>query len=76
MRRIYFSSAYYCSVLKHIVEVYKVAVVHVLRKIIGIMEVDNAVFMRFYNVFVEQKTFRNVFAYFSCHIIALDAYNR
>ena len=46
---------------------------HVLGKIIGVVKVDYAVFMRFYDVFVEQKAFCNILAYFACHVIALDA---
>ena len=42
------------SVLEHILEVYEVAVVHVLSKIVGIVEVDYALLVSLYDVGSEQ----------------------
>ena len=39
------------SVLQHIFQIYQVAVMHVLRKVIGVVEVDNALFVRLYHIF-------------------------
>ena len=44
------------AVLQHILQVHQVAVVHVLGKIICIMEVDQTIFMCFNNFWVQQQT--------------------
>jgi hypothetical protein len=49
------------SVLKHIFQIDQAAVVHVLGKIVRIMEMDDPFFVRFHDVCRKQETLRNVF---------------
>ena len=65
------SSAYNGSVLKHILKVYKVTVMHMLRKIVGIMEMDKSVFMSFYYIRGKKNTSCNILTYFTRHIVTL-----
>ena len=64
-------SAYYSTVLKHILKVYKVTVMHMLCKIVCIMEMYNSLLMSIYYVFRQQHSLCNILAYFSCHIVSL-----
>ena len=60
------------TVLQHVFEVDEVAVVHVLREIVGVVEVDDAGLMRVDNLFRQQHTSRQILGDFACHIVALD----
>ena len=64
------------AVLEHILQIHKVAVVHMLGKIVGVVEVDNPLFVRFDNVFGKQNTFREVFAHLARHIVTLHRVDR
>ena len=44
------------AVLQHIFQVHQIAVVHVLGKIVGIVEVDQTLLMRLYDLRVQQQT--------------------
>ena len=59
------------TILQHIFQIDQAAIVHMLCKIICIMEVDDSFFMRFCNVMRKQETCSDVFADFSCHIVSL-----
>ena len=59
------------SVLEHVFKVYKVAVVHVLSEIVGIMEMDNAFLMCFNDLCRKKYTFCKVTADFAGHIVTL-----
>ena len=69
------SVADYSAVLKHILEVYEVAVVHMLSKIVGVVEVDNSLLVSLYDVGRKQHSPCEVAAYLACHIVALNAVN-
>ena len=71
MRPVYLCAADYGSVLQHVFQVNKVAVVHVLGKIVSVVEVDKALVVGGGNVFVQEEAAGNVFAYFPGHVIAL-----
>lgn len=48
---------------------------HVLGKIIGVVEMNNSLLMGLYNIFIQQKTLGNVLAYLSSHVITLNTYH-
>ena len=50
------------AVLQHILQVYKIAVVHMLCKIVGVMEVDDSLLIRLYNIFRKKKSSREILA--------------
>ena len=60
------------AVLEHVLEVDEVAVVHVLRKIVGVMEVDDAGLVRVDDLLRQEHPRRQVFGNFARHIVALD----
>ncbi len=64
-----------CSVLEHVFKVYEVAVVHVLSKIICIVEVDDSFVVSGCNVRVQQEAACNIFTYFAGHVVTLNANN-
>ena len=59
------------AVLKHILEVYEVAVVHMLGVIVGVMEVDDALVMGLDDLLGQQDAAGEVLADFAGHIVAL-----
>ncbi len=67
------SLAYYSTVLKHILKVYKIAVMHMLCKIIRIMEVNDTLFMRFNYIHRKKKPSCKILADLACHIVTLNA---
>ena len=64
------------AVLEHVLQIHKVTVVHMLGEIVGVVEVDNPLFVRFDNVFGKQNTFREVFAHLARHIVTLHGVDR
>ena len=64
------------AVLQHVLQIDKTAIVHMLCKIVRIMEMDNTLFMGFHNICRQQKSFCNIFADFPRHIIPLYAVHR
>ena len=61
------------AVLEHIVQIDEVTVVHVLGKIVGVVEVDKAFLMRLNDLRVQQQAGSQVFGDLTGHIVALDA---
>ena len=59
------------TVLEHILEVDEVAVVHMLREIVGVMEVYDAFLMRLDNVRREKETVGQVARDLARHVVAL-----
>ena len=64
------------AVLKHIFQIHEVAVVHVLRKIIRVVEMNNPLVVRRHDIFGQQNTARQILGNFARHIIALHAVHR
>ena len=61
------------AVLEHVVQIDEVTVVHVLGKIVGVVEVDEAFLMRLNDLRVQQQAGSQVFGNLTGHIVALDA---
>ena len=61
----------YGSILQHILQINQTAVMHMLCKIIGIVEMYNSLLMGFYNILWQKEALGNILADFSCHIITL-----
>ena len=61
------------AILEHIFQIDQTAVMHMLGKIVCVMEMDDPFLMSFHDIRRQQKTFRDILADFSCHIIALYA---
>ena len=60
------------AVLQHVVQVDEVAVVHVLGKIVGVMEVDDALLVRLDDLGRQQHAHGQVLGDLARHIVALD----
>ena len=61
------------AVLQHILQVDQIAVVHVLRKVVGIVEVDQALIVCLDDLRVQQQAGGQVFGDLTSHIVTLDA---
>ena len=61
------------AVFEHIFQVHEVAVVHVLRVIVRVVEVDDALLVRLDNVLRQQEAARDVTADLAGHVVALRA---
>ena len=59
------------AVLQHILQVYKVAVVHMLCKRVGVVEVDDSLLIRLNKIFRKKKSSREILADLSSHIVTL-----
>ena len=59
------------SVLQHILKVHQIAVVHMLCIVIGIMEMNDPLFVSLYNILREEHPLGQVTAHLSRHIISL-----
>ena len=59
------------AVLEHVLQIYKVAVVHMLCKVIRVMEVDDAGLVRFDDFARQQDTRRQILGDLARHIVAL-----
>ena len=64
------------SVLQHVFKVDKIAVVHMLREIIGVVKMNETFVVRFHDVEGQKNTARDVFGNFARHIIALHGIDR
>ena len=64
-------AADHCAVLEHVFQIDQIAVVHMLGVIIGIVEMDDPLPVRLYNIFRQQHSLCQVLADFSCHIVPL-----
>ena len=60
------------AVLEHVLEVDEVAVVHVLREIVGVVEVDDAGLVRVDDLLRQEHPRSQVLGDFAGHIVALD----
>ncbi len=64
------------SVLQHILKIHKVAVMHVLREVVRIVEMDDPILMRFHDLRRKKETLGNVLADLAGHIITLYGVHR
>ncbi len=64
---------YNSTVLKHILKIYKVAIVHMLSKVVCIVKVNNALLVSLDNIRRQKHSLCKVTAYLACHIITLNA---
>ena len=64
------------SVLQHILQIDKAAVMHVLCEVIRVMEVDDALTMGFHDVLRKENALREVTADLAGHVVSLDAVDR
>ena len=64
------------AVLEHILKIDQAAVMHMLCKIVGVVEVDNSFLMRANHLIRKKKSSRQVTADFAGHIITLNAVDR
>ena len=64
-------SVNHSAVLQHIIKVHEATVHNVLKEIILVMEMNDAMFVCVFNIFRKQKPVRNVAVYFASDIIAL-----
>ena len=61
------------AVLQHVLQVHQVAVVHVLGKVVGIVEVDQAFLMGLHDLRVQQQAGSQVLGDLAGHVVALHA---
>ena len=66
----------YRAVLQHVLQIDKVAVMHMLSEIIGVVEVNNPLVVRRYDIFGQKNPAGKIFRNFTRHIIALNAVHR
>ena len=59
------------AVLQHIVQIHQVAVVHMLGKVVGVMEMDNALIVRIHDLLGQQNAVGNILGHLTCHIVTL-----
>ena len=64
------------TVLQHVIEVHQVAVVHMLREVVRVVEMDDALLMRLHDVSGKKNAHGKVFRNFACHIVALHGVDR
>ena len=64
------------SVLEHILKVNKIAVVHMLSKIVTVVEVDNACLVSLNNILGKQNSLCYILRYFARHVVTLNAVYR
>ena len=64
------------AVLQHVLQIDQIAVVHMLREIVGIVEVDNSLLMRFHNFLRQQHAAGDILGNLAGHIVALHAVDR
>ena len=63
------------TVLQHILQVHQVAVVHMLGKVVAVMEVNNARLVSLYNILGQQNALGDVLRHLAGHIVPLHAVN-
>ena len=64
------------AVLQHVLQVDQVAVVHVLREVVGVVEVDDALVVGFHHVGRQEQAHGDVLGNLSCHVVALHGVDR
>ena len=73
VRLFYHGAGYYGAVIEHILKVYKVAVVHMLGKIIRIVKMDYTLLVSLHYFLRQQNAVCDILADLARHIIALHA---
>ena len=73
MRLFYQRVADDCAVLQHILQIDKIAVVHVLCEIIGVMKVDYALVVSIHYIRRKQYPVCDITADLACHVVTLNA---
>jgi len=71
VRPLYKGAGYNGAVLQHVLKVHKVAVMHMLGKIVRIVEMDNAFVVRFNYFLWQQYAVGNIARNLARHIVAL-----
>ena len=61
------------AVLQHVLQIHQIAVVHVLGKVVGIVEVDQAFLMGLHDLRVQQQAGSQVLGDLAGHVVALHA---
>ena len=61
------------AVLQHVLQIHQITVVHVLGKVVGIVEVDQTLLMGLDDLRVQQQTGGQIFGDLTGHIVALHA---
>ena len=64
------------AVLQHVFQVHQVAVMHVLRVVVGVVEVDDALVVRGHDVFRQKHAHGQVLRDLAGHVVALDRVDR
>ena len=64
------------AVLQHVFQVHEVAIVHVLREVVGIVEVDNAFVVGGHDFGRQQQAHSDVFGNLAGHVVALHGIHR
>ena len=64
------------AVLQHVLEVHEIAVVHVLRIIVHVVKVDEAVLVRLHHVLRQEESRRDVLRHLARHVVALHRVDR
>ena len=76
VRTLYHSAANDGAVLKHVFEIDQIAVVHMLREVVRVVEVDESLFVRLYDVGCKEKPLGKVLADLARHVVALHGVDR
>ena len=71
MRPLDQSSADDCAVLQHIFQIDQIAVVHMLSEVVGVMEVDDALFVGVHYVGGQQKPLAQIAGDLASHVVPL-----
>ena len=61
------------TVLEHVLKVYKTAVVHMLRKVIRIMEMNETCLVSGNDILIEKESLGDILTYLTGHIVTLNA---
>ena len=59
------------AILQHVIQIHQITIVHVLRIVIGIMEVNNSSIMSFHDFLRKQNTVGDVLTHLACHVVTL-----
>ena len=72
MRAVDRSAADHSAVLQHVLEIHEVAVVHALRVVVHVVEMDDARLVRLHDVLRKEQTLSHVLRDGAGHVVALD----
>ena len=59
-------------VLEHILQIYQIAVMHVLGEVVRVVEMDDALFVRLHDIRRQEQTHGDVLGYLARHVVALN----